>query len=163
MIINSIHELSETLDQLPYLRKTIVAASGGFDPLHIGHIRYLQEAADIGLANHIPRLLVIVNTDEFLVTKKNKPFMPLEERMEIIAALACTWMVVPWHQEDSSVSGALELIKPRYFAKGGDRTLDNIPERETCERLGIEMVFNVGGGKVQSSSWLLGQSNDPAK
>lgn len=142
-----IEELANLLSEWGLQSQTVVA-SGGFDPLHIGHVRYLEGAAAYG------PLVVIVNKDEFLIRKKGVPFMPEEERVGIIEALRCVSFVTTWHQQDCSVSGALEILKPKYFAKGGDRTLDNIPERQTCLDLDIEMVFNVGGGKIQSSSWL---------
>jgi len=130
----------------------IVAVSGGFDPLHIGHIRYFKEAKKLG-----DKLIVILNTDEFLKKKKGFNFMSYEERKETIRAIKHIDEVYRCRDTDQSVCKTLRMIKPDIFAKGGDRTLGNIPEREVCEELGIEMVFGVGGGKVQSSSWLLGE------
>jgi D-beta-D-heptose 7-phosphate kinase/D-beta-D-heptose 1-phosphate adenosyltransferase len=161
MIIKSMEAALTTLEILPSLKEDMVVASGGFDPLHVGHIRYLQAAREIKTGPwYRSRLWVIVNTDEFLINKKSKAFMPLAERMEIINALACVDYVVPWHQEDNSVCGALEALQPKVFAKGGDRTLDNIPEKAVCERLNIKMIFGVGGGKIQSSSWLTDGKQD---
>ena len=124
--------------------------SGGFDPLHIGHIRYFKEAKKLG-----GKLIVILNSDKFLKKKKRRTFMPYEERKEVLLAVRYVDQVVKCIDKDQTVCKTLKSIKPDIFAKGGDRTLGNIPEREICRKLGIEMVFGVGGGKVQSSSWLL--------
>jgi cytidyltransferase-like protein len=134
----------------------VVAVSGGFDPIHVGHIRYLKAAATPG-----GFLVVILNGDSFLTKKKGRPFMPLAERAEILAAIGCVDAVVPFTPSipgDQTVSEALEIILPNVFAKGGDRTgPENIPEWETCQRLGIRVVTGVGGtDKPQSSSWLHG-------
>jgi cytidyltransferase-like protein len=134
--------------------KTVVV-SGGFDPIHIGHIRMMQEARALG-----DRLVVILNNDNWLTTKKGYSFMPEKERAEIIAAFAFVdGVVITEHDEndaDRSVSRELEKIKPDIFANGGDRrNADEIPESVVCKKNGIEMLFNIGfGGKVQSSSWL---------
>ncbi len=137
----------------------VVAVSGGFDPIHIGHVRMMEEAKALG-----DRLVVIMNNDNWLKQKKGYVFMPQEERKEIIEALACVDEVVLTKHEpdckDTSVCEALEEVRPDIFANGGDRKQDNIPEVATCEAIGAEMVFNVGyGGKVQSSSWLVDKYN----
>lgn len=128
----------------------IVTVSGGFDPLHIGHVRYFKEAKKLG-----DKLIVILNTDEFLKKKKGFVFMPYEERKETIRAIKYVNEVYRCRDTDQTVCKTLRIIKPNIFAKGGDRTLGNIPERAVCEELGIQMVFGVGGGKIQSSSWLV--------
>ena len=128
----------------------VVAVSGGFDPVHIGHIRYFKEAKKLG-----DRLIVILNSDEFLIKKKGYVFMPYKERKEIIENIKYVDKVVKCIDKDETVNKTLSLLKPDIFAKGGDRTIDNIPERKVCERLGIKMAFNVGGPKAQSSSWLV--------
>ena len=131
-----------------------VAVSGGFDPLHIGHVRYFKEAKKLG-----NKLVVILNSDEFLIKKKGYAFMPYEERKEMIESYtSIVDRVVKCIDKDQTVCKTLELLKPDIFAKGGDRTLKNIPEKEICEKLGIEMIFQVGGKKIQSSSWLLKKS-----
>ena len=128
-----------------------VAVSGGFDPMHIGHVRMFQEAKSLG-----SYLIVFVNSDEFLVNKKGRAFMPLEDRIEIIKALSCVDEVVPVVDADHTVCETLRTYKPDIFANGGDRFADNVPEYHVCTELGIEMAFNVGhGGKVRSSSDLL--------
>ena len=131
----------------------VIATSGGFDPLHVGHLRCIQGASSLH-QNNI--LVVVVNGDGFLTRKKGKPFMCLEERMEIIAGLTGVDYVVPWDDGSQFVSKCLEIIKPDIFAKGGDRAKpEDIPEYETCKKIGCEIVFNVGGGKIQSSSNLI--------
>jgi cytidyltransferase-like protein len=129
-----------------------VVVSGGFDPVHIGHVRMFQEARALG-----DRLVVVLNNDNWLMLKKGFVFMPEAERKEVIEAFRAVDEVVLTKHEagttDMSICKALEEIKPDIFANGGDRKLDNIPEVATCEAIGCEMVFNVGrGGKVQSSS-----------
>jgi D-beta-D-heptose 7-phosphate kinase/D-beta-D-heptose 1-phosphate adenosyltransferase len=139
-------------------RRKVVAVSGGFDPLHIGHIRMFEEARKLG-----DKLVVILNNDAWLADKKGRPFMPQEERKEILHALRWVDEVVfTYHApgeyfKDRSVCRALRAVHPDIFANGGDRKPDGdpVPEVALCEELGIEVVYNVGhGGKVQSSSWL---------
>jgi len=135
--------------------KVIVAVSGGFDPIHIGHVRLFQEAKKLG-----DELVVILNNDNWLKIKKKHIFMPQQERKEIIEALKpVDRVVLTSHKsetKDLSVCSELEQIKPDIFANGGDRHKHNIPEVATCKKIGCRMIFNVGrGGKIQSSSWLL--------
>ena len=145
-------------------RSKWVAVSGGFDPLHIGHVRMFKEARKLG-----DKLVVIVNNDHWLRTKKGFAFMPEEERVELIASLPFVDKVVlTEHGEDdpdTSVSRALEKVKPHIFANGGDRKkISDIPEAAVCKQLGIKMVFNTGeGGKVQSSSWMIRSASRPIK
>lgn len=136
-------------------KKIVVAVSGGFDPVHIGHVRMFQEAKKLG-----DELVVILNNDNWLRLKKGYSFMAEHERKEIIQGLkGVDRVLLTFHEEgttDMSVCKELMHLKPHVFANGGDRHAGNIPEYETCGRLGCKMVFNVGtGGKVQSSSWLL--------
>ena len=128
----------------------IVAVSGGFDPIHIGHIRYFKAAKKLG-----DKLVVILNSDKFLKRKKGFVFMPFKERKEVIEAIKGVDEVMECIDKDQSVCKTLTELKPDIFAKGGDRIASNILEKTVCERLGIKMVFRVGGGKVQSSSELL--------
>ncbi|MGD1003095.1 MAG: adenylyltransferase/cytidyltransferase family protein [Minisyncoccia bacterium] len=136
-------------------KKVVVAVSGGFDPIHIGHVRMFEHARALG-----DELVVILNNDNWLRAKKGFAFMPEKERKEVIEALrAVDHVVITRHKPndpDMSVSRALRAVRPRIFANGGDRKFDNIPEVPVCEEIGCAMVFNVGkGGKIQSSSWLL--------
>ena len=136
------------------MTERVVAVSGGFDPLHVGHVRMIRAAAKLG-----SRLVVIVNDDDFLVRKKGYAFMPLAERMEIVRGLRDVDDVVVAVDRDQTVCETLRLVKPHVFANGGDRRdAADIPETVVCRELGIEMVFNVGGGKVQSSSELVQRS-----
>jgi len=137
---------------IPNRRRIVVAVSGGFDPVHVGHIRYFKEAKKLGT-----RLVVLLNTDEWLVRKKGSCFMPFEERKEIVESIKYVDEVIPVIDRDDSVAETLEKLRPNVFAKGGDRIRGNIPDKETsvCQKLGIRMVFGVGGGKIQSSSWLI--------
>jgi cytidyltransferase-like protein len=139
------------------MKEKIVTVSGGFDPVHIGHIRMIREASKLG------KLIVILNNDAFLIRKKGRAFMPLEERKEILENIKGVDSVFISIDEDDSVCKSLEAIKPDIFANGGDRKDESeIREADVCKRLGIEMVFNVGGGKIQSSSWLI-ESRDRDK
>jgi len=120
--------------------------SGGFDPLHIGHLRMIKEAAQHG------KVIVVVNSDAWLLRKKGFIFMPFEERKEIIEGYTEVDRVEAVDDSDGTVCEALWRLKPTYFANGGDRTSNNTPEMRVCEQLGIEMLWSVGGGKIQSSS-----------
>lgn len=140
-------------------KRTVVAVSGGFDPIHIGHVRLFIKAKKLG--NY---LVVILNNDNWLRDKKGSEFMPEKERKELIEAFrAVDKVVLTDHKpgeyfKDKSVVRALRKLKPDIFANGGDRVAGNIPEYELCDKLGIKMIFNIGhGGKIQSSSWLLGK------
>ncbi len=144
-------------------KKIVVAVSGGFDPVHVGHVRLFQRARALG-----DELVVILNNDNWLKKKKGYAFMPEKERREIIEALAGVDRVVltkhPRNPKDMSVSRELRELKPNIFANGGDRNkIDAANPRSplhkdinTCKELGIKMIYSVGhGGKVQSSSWLI--------
>ncbi len=140
-------------------KPVVVVVSGGFDPIHIGHVRMFERAKRLG-----DRLVVILNNDNWLIKKKGFAFMPEKERKEIIEALRCVDKVVLTDHkpdtEDMSVCRELKRIKPQIFGNGGDRKLDNIPEVAVCREIGCRMVFNLGrGGKVQSSSWLVSKSH----
>ncbi len=127
-----------------------VAVSGAFDPIHVGHIRYIHEAAKLG-----DRLVVILNRDDFLLKKKGFVFSPFNERKEILENIKGVDEVVAAVDEDQTVRKTLELIKPDIFAKGGDGTGPvNIPEADTCRKIGCKLVTNVGGGKIRSDNEL---------
>lgn len=133
--------------------KIVVAVSGGFDPIHIGHVRLLKEAKALG-----DTLIVILNNNNWLTNKKTYVFMDEQERMEILKAIRYVDdVILTSHQLGdirTDVCQELELIKPDIFANGGDRYATNIPEYATCQKINCGMEFNVGGGKQQSSSWL---------
>jgi len=135
-------------------KEVVVAVSGGFDPVHIGHVRMFEEARKLGT-----KLVVILNNDNWLMKKKGFVFMPESERAEVIRGFrAVDDVFITVHGEnpdDMSVCTELRLVRPNLFANGGDRTKDNIPEISVCDEIGAEMIFGIGkGGKVQSSSWL---------
>jgi D-beta-D-heptose 7-phosphate kinase/D-beta-D-heptose 1-phosphate adenosyltransferase len=136
---------------------TTVVVSGGFDPIHIGHIEMMQEAKALG-----DKLIVIVNNDNWLVAKKGFAFMPEQERLAIVKSIKhVDEAVLTGHEKnptDMSVCKELEELKPGIFANGGDRKPDGdpVPEVELCNRLGIKLVYNIGkSGKIQSSSDLV--------
>ncbi len=138
--------MSDDPRSTPY---TTVCVSGGFDPVHIGHLRMIQEASKYG------KVIVIVNSDEWLMRKKGYIFMPFRERCEILEGFSATSGTTFVNDNDGTVCEALRRIKPDYFANGGDRKTNNTPEMDVCEELGIEMLWGVGGGKIQSSSTLV--------
>ena len=134
------------------MSKKTICVSGGFDPVHIGHLRMMREASQYG------QVIAIVNSDEWLMRKKGYIFMPFKERCEIIEGFGCVTGTSHVEDGDNTVCEALARLKPDYFANGGDRQTNNTPEMELCKVLGIEMVWNVGGGKIQSSSTLVNDS-----
>ena len=139
----------------PAKKEIIVAVSGGFDPIHKGHIRLFNEAKLLG-----GKLVVILNNDNWLRKKKGYVFMEEQERKEVIEALRSVDAVMitahPKNPHDMSVCVELMKLKPDIFANGGGRFLDNIPEAILCREIGCKTVFNMGrGGKVQSRSWLV--------
>ncbi|MBM3142167.1 MAG: adenylyltransferase/cytidyltransferase family protein [Chloroflexi bacterium] len=123
-----------------------VAVSGAFDPMHVGHIRYIREAAKLG-----DRLVVILNSDDFLLRKKGFVFRPFEDRKEILESIKGVDEVIASVDDDQTVCKTLELVKPDIFAKGGARTgPENIPEVETCRSISCKLVTNVGGVKLRA-------------
>jgi D-beta-D-heptose 7-phosphate kinase/D-beta-D-heptose 1-phosphate adenosyltransferase len=145
-----------TLEEFVQVRDSVVGdlviTSGGYDPLHFGHISCIASSKLYGDV-----LGVVVNGDWFLTAKKGCPFMPLQARCEVISALRGVDYVIAFEIEnDSTVVQALEAIRPQVFTKGGDRIDANtIPEWKTCERYGIRIITGVGEPKVHSSSNLL--------
>ncbi len=127
----------------------VVLVSGGFDPLHVGHVRMIEHAARYGNVH------IALNSDEWLYRKKGYFFMPWEERAEILTSLLCVFRVLRVDDEDGTVCEALRSLKPSYFVNGGDRISPNRAEARICKRQGIEQIFDAGGGKVQSSSALI--------
>lgn len=139
------------------MSKTIVVASGYFDPMHYGHVEYLQRSKDIG-----DKLIVIVNSDKQAAMKKGQEFMPAAERVRLVRALECVDAAVIAVDDDRTVCKTLSLLHPHVFTNGGDQTNESIPESAVCNELGIQMSDGLGG-KVQSSSWLLSRSRGEKK
>jgi len=139
-----------------------IMVSGGFDPIHVGHVRMILAAAELG------NVIVAANSDKWLMRKKGYIFMPWDERTEIIKSIRGVKKVIMVDDSDGTVCQALETYKPTMFGNGGDRTTKNTPEKALCKKLGIEMVWRLGGGKIQSSSdlvkdanWTPPQTDDP--
>jgi len=142
--------------------KKIVLITGGFDPIHSGHIAYLKSAKQLG-----DLLIVGVNSDAWLTRKKGSPFMPLKERAEIIRNLIGVDFVIDFNDEDGSAKHAIWMVRQSYpqdkiiFANGGDRTSSNIPEMDIIDD-NLEFAFGVGGeNKKNSSSWILEEWKKP--
>ncbi len=134
------------------MSKKIIAVSGGFDPIHVGHVRMIRDAANLG------NVIVIANSDDWLMRKKGYIFMPWKERAEILKNIKGVIEVYEAKDADNSVCESLQILRPDVFANGGDRKTNNTPEMDVCNELQIEMVWNVGGGKIQSSSELVTNS-----
>lgn len=120
---------------------TTIALSGAFDPLHSGHIRMIQGARFFG------KVVIILNSDEWLYRKNGYVLQTFRERKEILLALNDVYRVVSVDDKDDTVCEALENLKPTIFGNGGFRTKKNTPERRLCENLGIKMVYGIGGGE----------------
>jgi len=142
--------------------KKIILVTGGFDPLHSGHIAYLKAAKQLG-----DILVVGVNSDAWLARKKGQAFMPLLERTAIIRELECVDFVIDFDDVDNTAKHAIWMVRQSYpqdaivFANGGDRTDKNIPEMDTSDT-NTTFVFGVGGtNKANSSSWILEEWKAP--
>ena len=128
--------------------KIIVFGNGCFDLVHVGHIRYLEAARELGDV-----LIIAVNTEASIRANvgRERPINPCEKRMEVIAALQAVDYVIPL--EDATPVGLLEMLRPDIQAKGTDYSLDAMPERETVEKIGARIEF-VGDEKQHSSTEL---------
>ena len=151
--------------------KNVIIVSGGFDPVHKGHIRMFREASYVG-AN----VIVGLNSDEWLSRKKGKPFMSWSERAEILESCKFITQVLPMDDYDDTASDIIERVVSLYeqqsrinsdnmgyniyFANGGDRKKGNVPELDVCKYLGVVMLWGIGGGKIQSSSWITNGGKD---
>jgi cytidyltransferase-like protein len=134
---------------------SIVCTSGGFDPLHYGHIQYLREASKLA-DEHI----VILNGNSFLLRKKGYYCFDAEERRDILLSFPFVHRVFILNRDnDDTVNSALYYVRPTIFAKGGDRGPGNVPEEEVCLKLGIDIVYGVGGNdKFNSSSDIIARA-----
>ena len=143
------------------MKKTIIILSGGFDPVHKGHVKMFQAAKD-----YPAEVIVGLNSDSWLTRKKGKPFMDWEERKEILMAMSCIDEVCSFNDDDDSACDLIRAVSEKYsnnevnicFGNGGDRTNSNSPEVEYCNGNDIELLWGVGGGKIQSSSDLIKHS-----
>ena len=138
--------------------KNVIIVSGGFDPVHKGHIRMFREAANLGA-----QVIVGLNSDEWLSRKKGKPFMSWRERAEILESCKSVDQVWSMVDDDNTASDIIKQVAKTYkdkyvniyFANGGDRKKGNVPELDVCKDLNVVMLWGIGGGKIQSSSWLI--------
>ena len=128
----------------------IVATSGYFDPLHVGHLECLEKSKKLG-----DQLIVIVNSDLQAKLKKGKSFMNENDRMKIVLALKCVDKVFLSIDKDKTQCESLKYLKPNIFAKGGDRMIYEIPEAKVCKELNIKIIDGLGE-KIRSSSKLTG-------
>ena len=142
--------------------KTIVLITGGFDPIHSGHIAYLDEAKNLG-----DTLVVGANSDAWLRRKKGREFMPWEERAAVLSSINGVDRVINFNDDDGSAKDAIRKVRELYprdqivFANGGDRTDTNIPEMDIQDD-DLKFVFGVGGfHKSNSSSWILQEWKAP--
>ena len=144
----------EMIDRLRPKLGRIVCTSGGFDPIHPGHLSCIIESRRYG-----DTLVVVVNGDAFLRAKKGRPFQDLKTRCQILACVRYVDYVVPFEIEnDLTVCAALRQLKPHVFTKGGDRRdAATIPEWSVCQEYGIEVITGVGYDKEWSSSEALRQ------
>jgi cytidyltransferase-like protein len=140
---------------------SIVLVTGGFDPIHSGHIEYINRARELG------RVVVGVNSDEWLTRKKGQQFMSIEERLSIMGNLKNVLCAIRFDDSDGSAKDAIKKVRELFpketiiFANGGDRTKENIPEMNTDVN-NVEFLFGVGGeNKMNSSSWILQEWKAP--
>lgn len=127
-----------------------VMVSGGFDPIHGGHVQMIRDAAQYG------NVIVVANSDDWLKRKKGYIFMSFEERSKILKEIKGVILVSAVDDSDNTVCEAIRMLRPDYFANGGDRGKSNTPEQDVCEELGVEMLWGIGGDyKFNSSSDLV--------
>jgi len=122
-------------------KNSTIALSGGFDIIHAGHIRMFKGARLFG------KVIIILNSDDWLKKRKGYVLMPFEQRKEILLSLRDIHNVVEVDDSDGTVCEALLRIKPTIFGNGGFRTTENTPERRLCQEHGIVTVYGIGGGE----------------
>ncbi len=137
----------------------VLVLSGGFDPLHVGHIRMIQQARDMAAL-----IVVGVNSDDWLMRNKGRVYMKFEERREIVASIRGVTSAVGFNDADDTAINLIQMVSTMSpgakiaFGNGGMRTALNVPEVAVCQSLGIDMIWGLGGDKVQSSSELVHRS-----
>jgi len=138
------------------IKKDIVLVSGGFDPIHSGHIKLIKEASNYG------DIIVLLNSDNWLRKKKGKEFLSFDERKIILNSIKNVIDVVPCGNEDKTCIDGIKLAISKYsknkifFANGGDRNDNTTPETIFCDQNNIETLWGIGGNKKSnSSSWIL--------
>ena len=151
------------LNIIPPMTNLVAIISGGFDPIHAGHLALIKEAANIG------RVHVLLNSDAWLTRKKGRPFLNYDTRADILAEFMSVHAISPVDDRDGTVVEGLKYVQERYrhaqfaFLNGGDRKQKNTPESDYCENNNIELMWNIGGEKQASSSELLEVYNSPIK
>merc|ERR1739848_293686 len=128
--------MGETTRRMP---GTVVCCSGYFDPIHPGHIEYLERSKSLG-----DKLYVIVNNDKQATMKKGAPFMKCKDRLKVVRSLACVDAAIEACDTDRSVCATLRIIQPDIFTNGGDQNNQGVPEAVVCDELGIKMVDSLG-------------------
>tara|TARA_B100001996_G_scaffold269469_1_gene210759 strand:+ start:1451 stop:1882 length:432 start_codon:yes stop_codon:yes gene_type:complete len=143
------------------MNNNIIILSGGFDPIHKGHVRMFKEANKLG------KVIVGLNSDKWLIRKKNKFFMPFDERKEILESIKYIDLVFDFNDDDDTACNLIKYIYNKFskdsnvfFGNGGDRTNETTPEVQYCIKNNIELIWGLGGGKIQSSSDLLSKWED---
>lgn len=137
----------------------IMVLSGGFDPLHVGHIRMIQHARDMAAL-----VVVGVNSDDWLTRNRGRVGTNFEERCELVASIRGVTSAVGFDDDDDTAVSLLKMVcrlSPGAriaFGNGGDRTSTNVPEVEICRELGVDLVWGVGGDRVESSSGVIESS-----
>ena len=126
--------------------KPTIMVSGGFDPVHAGHIRMIRSAAEYG------DVIVVANSDKWLHEKKGFVFMDFQQRSEILNSIKGVILVSAVDDSDGTVCEAIKRLKPTYFANGGDRGKHNTPEQDVCDDLGIRMLWSIGGDEKGAAS-----------
>ena len=139
----------------------IILVSGGFDPIHSGHIKLIEDAGTYG------EVVVLLNSDKWLKNKKGKAFLPFNERKIIMLAIKKVIDVIEFDDQDKTCVDGIRIALKKYgqknlkFANGGDRNTDTTPEIDFCNKNNVEMLFGIGGSdKSNSSSWILSKWTD---